>query len=431
MQIAVAVMLAAALPALAQAPQAGSTLPPTADRVYMGQLRFSEAEEALYLKRFKQQMEGARGTAAEAYDIQEKITGAARWTPLPAAAPGARTVAGDALEAAARYAEANNSSAFIVWRKGKVELERYFGGNDRTTPIISMSLAKPVTAVAIGRAIALGKIKSLDQPIADFVTEWKGDARRERILVRHVLDMRTGFLPQAAALEPGDILNRAYLHPRHDEIIVREYPVVDEPGSRYEYANATSEMVAILIERATGRRYAEFVSKEVWQPLGALGGTVWVNRDGGTAHSGCCMMVPPENFLRLALLVLQDGKWNGRRLLPDGYVKAMLTPTRENPYYGLGVYVAGRYVERRGAANPERKIPGTLHSEPYLAADLALFDGNANQVVYIVPSEQLVILRTGAAPPRTVGKEWDNSMLPNTILRGIVRAKGTATLQPR
>jgi hypothetical protein len=60
-----------------------------------------------------------------------------------------------------------------------------------------------------------------------------------------------------------------------------------------------------------------------------------------------------------------------------------------------------------------------LHSEPYLADDLFLFDGNSNQVVFIVPSRRLVILRVGDNPPRVAGTEWDNSALPNLVLRGL------------
>ena len=117
-----------------------------------------------------------------------------------------------------------------------------------------------MTAVAVGRAIALGKIRSLDQPVADFVTEWQGDPRRSKILVRHLLDMRSGFLPQSVATTAEDILNRSYLHPRHEEVIIHDYPVVDDPGTRYEYNNATSELVSLVLQRATGRRYAEFIS---------------------------------------------------------------------------------------------------------------------------------------------------------------------------
>jgi CubicO group peptidase (beta-lactamase class C family) len=290
-----------------------------------------------------------------------------------------------------------------------------------------------MTAVAIGRALALGKIRSLEQPVADFITEWRDDPRRSRILVRNLLDMRSGFLPQAAATRADDVLNRAYLHPRHDEIILREYPVVDEPGTRFEYNNATAEMVAILLERATGRRYAEFLSTEVLKPLAAVGGEVWINRPGGMAHSGCCLMLPVESWLKLAILVMQDGQWQGRRLLPAGFVAEMRRGSRENPYYGLGLYVAGPYIERRGFANPEREplARRVWHSEPYLSRDLVLFDGNANQVVYIVPSEKLVILRVGAAPPRSATGEWDNSFLPNTILRGLAQRTGREPPQSR
>lgn len=405
-----------------------STLPAQADQYVAGKLMFSEADEKLYMERFEQGQAGLRTNASDAYDPVEAVPGAKSWVPLPLAAVSDRTISDAALKSATDYAGQNNSDAFIVWRRGKVETESYFG-QTKDASIISRSLAKPVTAAAVARAIALGKIKSLDQPVADFVTEWKDDPRRSKILVRHLLDMRTGFLPQALAPKPEDILNRAYLHPRHDEIIVREYPVVDEPGTRYEYNNATSEMVAVLIERATGRRYAEFMSTEIWQKIGAMGGTVWINRPGGMAHSGCCLMIPAESFLRLAILVMQDGVWDGQRLFPEGYVKEMITATKENPHYGAGVYVAGKYTDRRGAANPDRPTPKTLHSEPYMADDLYLFDGNANQVVYIVPSEQLIVLRTGNNPPRVEGKEWDNAYLPNTVIRGIVKAKGTSKPQ--
>lgn len=400
---------AVAFSAQAQAPQP----------YFPGRLTFSPEEESLYRERYEKAQ--ARRTAEEIYVDQEAMIGAGDWTPLGSASPAERTISEQALNDAERYAQVNNSNAFIVWRNGKIERETYFGGHSRTSPINSFSLAKQVAAFAVGRALMLGNIASLDQPVADFVTEWRGDPRREKILVRHLLDMRAGFLPQLPPQGPEDILSRTFLHPRHDEIIVAEYPVIDEPGTRYEYNNAAGDMVAVLIERATSRRYAEFVGTEIWRKIGAMDGTIWVNRPGGMAHAGCCMLAPAENFLRLAIVMLRDGLWDGNRILPEGYVQEMITPTRENPYFGLSIWVAGRYAERRGFANPDRGMPQILHSEPYLAADLYLFDGNANQVVYVVPSQDLVILRTGRAPPLNDSTEWDNSYLPNTIMRGIIK----------
>ena len=384
-------------------------------------------DEAVYQARFAQLFASFRaGLGLETYDPLEAVPGARDYQPLRAAS-GA-SIDPPALQRAREYAAANRSSAFLVWRDGVLEESSYFGDTKAESLLTSRSLAKPMTAIAVGRAMALGKIRSLDQPVADFIPEWRTDERRRLILVRHLLDMRSGFLPQSMSPDPAHILNRAYLHPRHEDIIIREYPVVDAPGSRYEYNNASSEMVAVLIERATGRRYAEFISSEILQPIGAPGGNVWVNRPGGVAHSGCCLMLPAEAWLRLGILLAADGVWESRRLLPAGYVTEMRRPTRENPYYGLGVYVAGEYTPRRGFAHPEREADSrkVLHSEPYLAPDLFLFDGNANQVVYIIPSERLVILRMGDSPPRGEGKEWDNTVLPNTVLRGILRARAGA-----
>ena len=386
-------------------------------------------DEAVYQARFAQLFASFRtGLGLETYEPLEAVPGARDHQPLRAASVA--SIDPSALQRARDYAAANRSSAFLVWRDGVLEESSYFGETQATSTLTSRSLAKPMTAIAVGRAIALGRIRSLDQPVADFVPEWRDDERRRLILVRHLLDMRSGFLPQSMSPDPAHILNRAYLHPRHDEIIIREYPVVDAPGSRYEYNNASSEMVAVLIERATGRRYAEFISSEILQPIGAPGGQVWVNRPGGVAHSGCCLMLPAEAWLRLGILLSTDGVWQGKRLLPVGYVNEMRRPTRENPYYGLGVYVAGDYTPRRGFAHPEREADSrkVLHSEPYLAPDLFLFDGNANQVVYIIPSERLVILRMGDNPPRGEGQEWDNTVLPNTVLRGILRARAGAAL---
>ncbi len=393
--------------------------------------RYSAEDEALHLARFERLMEAARlGAGLDAYDPLVPVAGAGEMTPLPQTNAQSRSIADTALEDARRYAERMNSNALVVWHDGDVELEAYFGEHTRESLVVSRSLAKPMTAIAVGRAMALGHIDSLDQPVADFVDEWRGDARREQMLLRHLLDMRTGFLPQGLSSDPQHILNRAYLHPRHDEVIIHDYPVVDEPGSRYEYSNATSELVAVVIQRATGMRYEDFLSEHVLQPIGAAGGEIWLNRPEGMAHSGCCILLPAQTWVRLAMLLLEDGEWEGTRLLPEGYVAEMKTGTPQNVRYGLGVYLPGPYAERRPFGNLERQPelgPGVLHSEPYLADDLFMFDGNANQVVYIVPSQRLIILRTGGNPPRD--DEWDNSYLPNLLLPALSGFPGDSAPQ--
>jgi len=420
---AFATLAAAGAPAAAQTARAAPIQPvvPKPDKpaaVYPPEV------EAVYQARFKDIMANPRGELSS-YAPLEAVPGA-RFTPLPVAKTPSIDPA--ALAEATAYAAANRSSAFIVWHRGAVQTAAYFGDRKPTDTIVSKSLAKPLTAIAVGRAIALGKIKGLDQPVADFIPEWRGTPKGA-IRVRHLLDMRSGLLAQGWDPDPMNPWSRSYLHPFHERIIVEEYPLTDAPGSIYEYNNATSELVALVIEKATGRRYAEFVSEAVLKPIGAAGGEVWINRPGGLAHSGCCIMLPPETWVRLAKLVLDDGMAGGKRLLPKGYVTAMKTGTAENPWYGLGLWVAGRYTERRGFANPARQAPKTLHSEPYAAKDLVMFDGNSNQIVYIVPSEGLIVLRTGDSPPKS--PEWDNAKLPNLLIAGIRGQQGNAGPQER
>jgi CubicO group peptidase (beta-lactamase class C family) len=424
--IAIAIAIAALPSARAQPAPANAGPAPTLTLDVTG--RYSAEEQALYRRRLDERTRSQRDF--DSYDTTEPVPGARTWHPLPAAADGQRTIAASALEAARDYAGANASTSLLVWRAGRVEAEHYYGERNRADTVLGRSLAKPLAAIAVGRAIALGRIGSLDQPVADFFPSWRSDARKARMRVRHLLDMTSGFPPQTFATAPDDLLNLAFLHPRHDEIIERDMPVLTEPGTEFAYNNAQYDLVARLIERATGTRYHEFLGRELLAPIGARGGEIWVNRPGGTAHAGCCIMIPPESWLRVGVLLAQDGTWNGRRLLPEGYVAAMATGTQANPHYGLGVYVAGPYVERRGWTG-ERTPPRlrVLHSEPYLASDLFLFDGNGNQVMYVVPSEKLVVLRTGTSP--TPPAEWDNSRLPNLLIGGILRERGTSVPQRR
>lgn len=396
---------------------------------FLGELFFSPEEEAEYQERYQRAISRTRGQ--DLYHPRGPLLGAAAPESLPRAEAGERTIADQALRDATAYAEANNSSALLIWRNGRVEWEAYFNDTSPETLLNSYSLAKPITSLAVGVAIRGGHIDSLDQPVADFIGEWREDPQRSKIRVRHLLDMRPGFMRQITRAGPDSIMSRSFLHPRSDEILIREYPVVHEPGTRYEYNNAAAAMVAILIERATGRRYHEFVGTEILKRIGAPGGRVWLNREGGVAQAGCCILMPAESYLRLGILTLNDGVWEGERLLPEGYVAQMTRGTEANPYYGLGVYASGRYIERRGWGNPDLGLPQVLHSEPYLAADLYLFDGNMNQVEYMVPSQKLVILRMGRMPPRSEETEWDNAWLPNRIIRGIHREKGTSIPQPR
>jgi CubicO group peptidase (beta-lactamase class C family) len=373
--------------------------------------------EAIYRQRFATFLKDPGNFP---YAPLETITGAPHWQPMVPAADPALDPA--ALDQAQAYAAAMRSSALLVWHDGRLVRGWYAPWLDARSLLVTKSLSKPITALAVGRAIALGKIASLDQPLSAILPELQGTAKG-RILVRHLLDMRSGMLDQGFSADPDHPLNRAYLSIDHGREILDHYPMMTEPGTHYAYANAPSDLVALVIERATGRRYGEFVGTEVLRPLGAPGGTIWVDRAGGLAHSGCCTYLPAEVFLRMAMLILDDGVWHGRRLLPRGYTAQMRQGTPQNPNFGLGIWLGEPYHQRRGFGAPGMPGPQVLHSAPYFDPDLFLFDGNSNQTVQVSPRHRLIVLRLGPTPPAPAPgqAEWDNAYLPNLLIRAIRR----------
>ncbi|WP_417608543.1 serine hydrolase domain-containing protein [Parasphingorhabdus sp.] len=368
--------------------------------------------ESAYLERFES-VEKAGG--AFSYDILKPVPGAS--TPAMMVSENVSApIAPSAIKKVMDYAAATNSTALLIWHDGKLVAERYFKDNTVDTPLISKSLAKPLSAIAIGRAIALGKIRDLDQPVADFITEWKGTPKAA-MTIRDALSMQSGLLEQGFAPGPYNHWARAYLDPYHERYIVDEYPLTTEPGSTFAYSNATGDLVAIIIARATGEKYEDFLSEKVLRPIGAAGGTIWLNRVDGVPHSGCCINLPAQSWLKLAILLLENGRAGDQQILPEAFVAEMRKPSIDNPHYGLGVWLGQTYAKRRGFAGPRSPLPKVLHSAPYLADDVFLFDGNGNQVAYMIPSKKLVILRTGSAPSKPA--EWDNSFIPNTLLSGM------------
>ncbi len=390
----------------------------------------SENVTVLYQQRFERLMrEAGRGGGLAGYDPLTPLVGSESYEPIPVAPAAGSWLDADTRETLKEYLAPRNTQAFYVWHQGALLMAEYFGDNDADSMVISRSLSKPLSVIAVGRALQLGYLKTLDQPASDYFHEWRG-TDREAITIRQILQMRSGLEAQRPSRDPNDIMNLAYLHPYHTEVIINQYPLVSEPGTRYDYSNANGELVAPLLERATGQRYEDWLSRTVLKPIGAAGGSIWLNRPGGTAHSGCCALLPAETFLRLSMLLINDGHWGDSQLLPDGYVTMMSTPTPQNPHTAMGLYVAGDYVENRGAANPDVPFGKNFHSEPYLDKDLYLFDGNGHQVSFHVPRHDLIVMRVGTAPPDEF--PWDNAYLPNTVLKALSANTGAElAVQPR
>jgi CubicO group peptidase (beta-lactamase class C family) len=311
-----------------------------------------------------------------------------------------------ALQAAEDYATRTNSVALLVYQRGALRYEKYWPGFDRDTVTDTFSAHKTVMGLLVGAAIADGYIQSLDQPASTWLTEWAGDARRE-ITLRHLLQMSSGLETPPFGTWKGF---RITLGSAIEQSVLA-LPLVKPPGTDFQYSNASSQLVGIVLQRATGKRYADYLSQRLWSRLGAPPAQVWLDREGGIARTFCCLYTTARGWLRVGRLILEQGRVGRDQVVPAEWIAEMTKPAATNPNYGLQIWLGSppgrerRYNDRTVKA---------LHSEPFATDDMIYIDGFGGQRVYIVPSQELIIVRTGEAL-----LDFDDAIIPNAILRGL------------
>lgn len=340
---------------------------------------------------------------------QEAVPGVAR-ADLPQAP--ADTIAPEGLATAERYAARTNSVALLVWHRGALRYEKYwpgFGPDTRTNP---NSGHKTVLGLLVGLAIEDGYIKSVDERASNWITEWRNDARKD-ITVKDLLQMSSGLeIPKfgrwtSTRITLGSDLSASVLGLQ-----------VDTPhGSEFQYSNANAQLLTLLVERASGKRYAQYLSERLWSRLGTGTAAVWLDREGGMPRGFCCLFASARDWLRVGLLFLDRGRAGGEQIVSEQWINDMTTPAKTNPNYGYQVWLGSPPGRERtyNKFSPAK----AFHSEPFAARDMIYVDGFGGQRVYVVPSLELVIVRTGEAKT-----DWDDAIVPNAIIRALRSAGG-------
>lgn len=316
------------------------------------------------------------------------------------------------LALAETYADRMRSVALLVFHRGALRYERYWSGFDEATRTNPNSMHKTVLALVVGAAIADGHIPSVDAPASRWITEWRGDARRD-ITVRELLQMASGLeVPIFGTWKSSRILFGSDL-----QAGVLGLGVEAPHGSVFQYNNASSQVLVMLVERATGQRYADYLSRRLWQRIGAEDAALWMDRVGGQPRGFCCLFATARDWLRVGRLILDRGRVGEEQVLPVEWITAMTTPSARNPNFGLHVWLGSP----SGTARPynrytTRAKADAFHSARFAADDIIYLDGFGGQRVYIVPSQELVIVRTGVS-----STEWDDAVLPNAIIGAVRR----------
>lgn len=310
------------------------------------------------------------------------------------------------LEECAGRARALGSRALLVMSRGELIVERYFVADDARTLLPATVIARPLAAMAAGLVIAEGRGVTLDEPVSTWLDEWR-DEPRGRITLRQLLEETSG-------LETGgDIRGLLHSAPFSDlaalprfatargvrmllgndyESSALGFRLEHEPGGFYNVSPANTQLAAIIVERATGEPYEGFVKRTLWSKVGAGPAEMQLDRRAGMPAAHCCWRATARGMLKIAALLAADGRYQGRQLLPEGWVREMARPSRVSAETGLQVNL--------------------LRIEGEEALEVREDDGSA---FWVIPSRELTILNVGA------NGGGDLRDLPALLLRGMPR----------
>ncbi len=301
----------------------------------------------------------------------------------PREAPADEQVNDGALRAASDYAEAEKSKALIVTRHGYIIYEKYWQGSTFDTVVDSRGLGRVLAALATGAAIGDRKIAWPDEPLSYLMPAWEKESRGT-ITVRNLLQMSSGLGLPASGCGPTTS--------------PLEMTMGARPGTRWLEQDADPDLLGHIIHRATGRPYVSYMSERIWARIGAGDASVSLDREGAEPHVDAGFTARQGDWLRVGELILNNGNFRGDEVLSPRWIPQLLQPAATNESYGA-------YI-RLGA----RGLPGVA---PYASRDVLVVEGGGNRM-WLIPSLQIAILRTGAGLPA----DWDDSRIPNLILNG-------------
>lgn len=234
--------------------------------------------------------------------------------PLPAGEP----LAIDEAEIKAFMAEQNVAGLMVI-QDGKLRYQGYgmgFGPDQRWT---SFSVAKSVTSTLLGAAVKDGYIKSLDDPVTDYVPEIGGSGY-DGVTIRQILTMTSGVKWNedytdpasdvvrmlSAPVKPGEDPNVAYL---------AKLPREAEPGSKWVYKTGETNLIGVIVARATGKQLTDYAKDKLVDPAGFEGDLFWMVDPIGQNVGGCCLSLRLADYARIGLFALEGG--NGQ--VPEGW----------------------------------------------------------------------------------------------------------------
>jgi len=285
------------------------------------------------------------------------------------------------------YMENQRMAGLLVMQDGKIRMEEYrrdFEADDRWT---SFSVAKSLVSTMVGAAIKDGHIKSIGDPLTDYIPELKGSGY-DGVTVLQLLTMTSGVKWNEDYADPKSdvaLFNNTKAEGDLDPVVVYMKTLESEaqPGTRWQYNTGETNLIGVLVAKATGKSVSEYLSEKIWKPYGMSQDGEWLLNEGGKEISGCCISATVRDYALFGNFALNDGKIGDTSIVPDGW------------------------FEKAGTKQEDIGDPGRGYGYQWWTFDDGSFaaQGIFGQGIFIDPASNLVVASNGNWPSATPAEQ--------------------------
>ncbi|MFT5778277.1 MAG: CubicO group peptidase (beta-lactamase class C family) [Crocinitomicaceae bacterium] len=277
------------------------------------------------------------------------------------------------------YIEDLETKAYLVFRGDSLLYEEYWDDHTQGTVSNSFSMAKTVVAMLIGIAIEDGKIGSLDESASEYLPEFKG-GELEKITIRHLLTMSSGLDWTESGKNPLSDNAESYYGWELRELVTGQ-KLITPPGKIFKYQSGNSQLLAFIVEKATGQDLTAYAQEKIWDKIGATDDAHWsLDKEDGDEKAFCCMYATSRDYARLGLLLHNKGKVGDEQVVPEWFYNEMIRPAKLKTEYGIENLQYGLHIWTYfGGENPAY-----------------YYRGVKGQYVISIPAEDLLIVRIGS-----------------------------------
>ncbi len=284
------------------------------------------------------------------------------------------------------YIEDHETIAYLIIQNGEVLYEEYWDGYDTESLSNIFSATKSVVSLLIGIAIDQGKINSINDPIGKYLKEFSQDERGD-ITIKNLLTMSSGLDWDETYSSPSSITTKAYYGKNLREVTTNQ-KLVEKPGFRFRYQSGNTQLLAFIVEEATGETIAKYAERMLWKPMQATQAALWsVDKKDGDEKAFCCFNTNARDAARFGQLVLNKGSWNGVQLVSENYImeatKAASYLLNEDKTEALNFYGFQYWVL------------------PYAKINIPYMRGHRGQYIYSIAEKNAVVVRLGKQKDKT------------------------------